>query len=69
MLMNANVGGIDRVLRIVVGIAVLSLVFVLDGTARWWGLVGLVPLFTGLARFCPLYGLLGINTCPMRSAH
>jgi hypothetical protein len=67
--MNANVGGIDRVLRIVVGIAVLSLVFVLDGTARWWGLVGLVPLFTGLVRFCPLYGLLGINTCPLRSAH
>jgi hypothetical protein len=67
--MNANVGGIDRALRIVVGLAVLSLVFVLDGTARWWGLVGLVPLLTGLVRFCPLYGLFGINTCPMRSAH
>lgn len=66
--MNANVGGIDRVLRIVVGIAVLSLVFVLDGPARWWGLVGLVPLFTGLVRFCPLYAVLGLNTCPMRVA-
>lgn len=66
--MNANVGGIDRVLRIVVGIAVLSLVFVLDGPARWWGLVGLVPLFTGLVRFCPLYAALGLNTCPMRVA-
>ncbi|MGA8052417.1 MAG: DUF2892 domain-containing protein [Burkholderiales bacterium] len=62
--MKANVGGIDKVLRIVVGLAVLSLLFFLEGNARWWGLVGLVPLFTGLFGVCPVYSLLGLNTCP-----
>jgi Protein of unknown function (DUF2892) len=66
--MNANVGGIDRVLRILVGIAVLALFFVLEGSARYWALVGLVPLLTGLVRVCPLYSIVGINTCPMRKA-
>jgi hypothetical protein len=61
--MKANVGGIDRVLRILVGSGLLALVFVLEGDARWWGLVGLVPLVTGLARFCPAYVLFGLNTC------
>lgn len=63
--MKANVGGIDRVLRILAGLGILSLVFVLDGSARWWGLVGLVPLLTGTFSFCPAYPLLGIDTCPM----
>ncbi len=44
--MNVNVGGIDRTLRIVAGLAVLSLFFVLEGNARYWALVGFVPLFT-----------------------
>ena len=61
--MKANVGGIDRILRIVVGIAVLSLFFVLEGDTRWWALAGLVPLGTGLINFCPFYPILGINTC------
>jgi hypothetical protein len=64
--MAANVGGIDRTLRIVVGIVVLALFFVLEGNARYWALVGFVPLFTGLFRFCPAYTLLGMNTCPMK---
>jgi len=64
--MNANVGGIDRTLRIVVGIAVLALFFVLEGNARYWALLGFVPLFTGIFRFCPAYTLLGMNTCPMK---
>lgn len=64
--MKANVGGIDRVLRIVVGLALLSLLFVLDGNARYWGLVGIVPLLTGFLRFCPMYSLLGISTCPLQ---
>jgi hypothetical protein len=64
--MTTNVGGIDRVLRIVVGIAVLALFFVLEGNARYWALVGLVPLFTGLFRTCPLYSVIGVNTCPMK---
>jgi hypothetical protein len=60
--MAANVGGIDRTLRIVVGIALLSLFFLLEGNARYWGLVGLVPLLTGLFSFCPLYTLIGVST-------
>ena len=63
--MKVNVGGIDRILRIVVGLGLLSLLFLLEGNARWWGLVGLVPLATGTFRFCPAYGLFGMNTCPM----
>ncbi len=62
--MQPNVGGIDRVLRFVVGIILLSLLVLLEGDARWWGLVGLVPLGTALLRWCPLYPMLGINTCP-----
>ena len=64
--MTVNVGGIDRILRIVAGLAVLSLFFVLEGSARYWALVGFVPLFTGLFRFCPAYTLLGVSTCPMK---
>lgn len=64
--MKANVGGVDKILRIVVGLGLLSLILILDGSARWWGLVGLVPLATGLFNFCPLYTLLGLNTCPMK---
>ncbi len=64
--MAANVGGIDRTLRIVVGIVLIALYFVLQGPVRYVGLLGLVALFTGLISFCPLYSLLGINTCPMK---
>jgi hypothetical protein len=63
--MAANVGGIDRVLRIVVGIVLVSLFFVLEGNARYLGLIGLVMLATGIFRFCPAYTLLGVNTCSM----
>lgn len=62
--MKANVGGIDRPLRIVVGILLLALVFVLEGNVRWLGLIGLLPLATGLFRFCPAYALFGMSTCP-----
>ncbi|MDQ1362906.1 MAG: hypothetical protein QG652_766 [Pseudomonadota bacterium] len=58
-----NVGGIDKILRIVAGLVLLSLVFV--GPKTMWGLVGLLPLLTGLFGFCPLYPLLGLNTCPV----
>jgi hypothetical protein len=58
--MNANVGGIDRVLRILVGIALI--VWALMGGPVWaW--VGIVPLATGLLKFCPFYPLLGLSTC------
>ena len=55
-----NVGGLDKPLRIIVGIVLLALVFV--GPHTPWGWIGLVPLLTGLVGFCPLYSLLGINT-------
>lgn len=58
-----NVGTIDRMIRAILGVVILSLVFILDGTARWWGLVGLVPLLTAVIGYCPLYAVLGISTC------
>jgi hypothetical protein len=58
--MNRNEGTLDRTVRIVLGLALLALVFV--GPRSWIGLVGLVPLATGLVGFCPLYRLLGIRT-------
>jgi hypothetical protein len=59
--MSYNLGAIDRVLRIIVGLGLLLLVFV--GPQTWWGLIGLVPLLTGLSGFCPGYRLLGISSC------
>ena len=56
-----NVGGFDRPLRIIVGLVALALVFV--GPQTPWGWIGIVPLLTGLIGFCPLYTVLGINTC------
>lgn len=61
--MKVNVGGMDRILRIVVGIVLI--VLALTGTVGSWGWIGVVPLLTGLFKFCPLYTLLGMNTCPM----
>lgn len=58
--MNANVGTVDRILRVIVGVVLLALVFV--GPQTPWGLIGLVPLLTGLFRFCPAYRLLGVCT-------
>lgn len=56
-----NVGGIDRILRIIIGLGVISLVFI--GPQTPWGWLGLVPLITGTFSFCPLYPLLGFKTC------
>jgi hypothetical protein len=67
--MKLNVGGIDKIVRIAAGIALLSLVVLLEGSIRWIGLVGIVPLVTGLVGFCPLYSILGINTCPGNAKH
>ncbi len=65
--MKANVGGIDKVLRIVAGIVLLALIFVLKSeSGLWlWGLIGIVPLATGLMNWCPAYTLFGLSTCPM----
>ena len=59
--MKANEGAVDRVLRVVVGAGVLSLAFV--GPQTPWGYVGVIPLLTGLVGYCPLYAILGFNTC------
>lgn len=56
-----NEGTIDRVLRVGLGLGLIALVF--TGPHTPWGFLGLVPLFTGLAGYCPLYSLIGVNTC------
>ena len=63
-IMKANVGGIDRVLRILVGAVLIGLAA--TGTVGVWGWIGVVPLATGLIKFCPLYPILGFSTCPMK---
>lgn len=64
---KSNVGGIDRILRIVVGLALILGFFLNpDGAYRWLYLIGIVPLATGLMGSCPLYSILGFNTCPMK---
>lgn len=60
--MKKNVGQVDRGIRIMVGIVLLLLVVVLQNDWRWLGLIGIIPLATGLLGSCPLYMLLGINT-------
>ncbi len=61
---NTNVGSVDRAVRIIVGLALLSLVFVFHGSGRWVGLIGLVPLLRASFGICPLHTVLGVNTCP-----
>ena len=61
--MTPNVGGMDRTLRIVAGVALLSLFFLLEGNARYWGLIGIVPILNGTFRWCPAYLPFGISTC------
>ena len=60
--MKENVGSADRTIRIIVGLALLSLLFILEGNARWWGLVGLPLLLTGITGYCPGYMPFGIST-------
>lgn len=59
-----NVGGIDRILRVVVGLALV--IAAATGTVGVWGWVGVIPLITGLFGFCPAYRLIGLNTCPLK---
>jgi len=61
--MKPNVGNTDRIIRIVAGIILLGAIFVIEGNLRWLGLIGVVPLATGLFRWCPAYELLGLDTC------
>ncbi len=63
--MKSNVGGIDRILRIVAGVALVGAT--VAGVIGPWGWVGVVPLATGLFNFCPLYTVLGFSTCPIKN--
>lgn len=62
--MKANVGGPDKIIRVAAGVALIA--FTLLGIIGAWGWIGLVPLVTGLFNFCPLYTLLGVNTCKLK---
>ena len=63
--MTQNVGGIDRILRIVVGLVMVGLAA--TGTVGWWGWLGVVPLATGAIGWCPPYAIFGWNTCSTKS--
>ncbi len=65
--MDKNVGGTDKVIRIVVGLAVLSLLFLLKHPDRWLGLIGLIPILTATVGWCPAYSIFGINTCKTKT--
>jgi len=62
--MTANVGTVDRTLRVIVGLVLLGLT--LGGQIGMWGWIGVVPLITAAIGFCPLYTVLGMNTCPRK---
>lgn len=69
--MSFNEGNLDRALRIIIGLALIGLVFtnttkLLGWNLGLWGWIGIVPLATGLTGWCPAYTLLGINSCPMK---
>lgn len=57
--MTANVGSVDKVIRIILGLAILVIGYLNES---WWGLVGLVPLITAFVGFCPAYSLIGVST-------
>ena len=66
---KTNEGTVDRALRIIVGVALLAMFFLYPGASwRYWTLIGIVPLMTGLVGSCPLYSILGMSTCPVKKA-
>jgi hypothetical protein len=69
-MLKTNVGGIDKILRLVLGVALLAWFFVDQGTGFWHyaKLIGIVPILTALMGSCPLYTVLGLSTCPMKKA-
>jgi hypothetical protein len=66
--MNINEGNIDRIVRVIAGLLIISLTFYLQGNLRWLGFIGFIPLLTGVLGTCPLYSMLGINTCNEKKA-
>ncbi|MCG3153465.1 MAG: hypothetical protein DKINENOH_00053 [bacterium] len=66
--MKANVGSLDKAVRLILALVLFSLYFVLEGNLRFLALVGFIPLLTGLVSWCPLYALFGLSTCPAKPA-
>ena len=64
--MKTNEGTADRALRVIVGLAVLALFFIIEGRNRFWVLIGAVPVLTGLLGYCPVYAVFGLSTCPLK---
>jgi hypothetical protein len=64
--MKTNVGGIDKILRIAVGIALIAMAYM--NVVGVWGYIGVVPLLTGLIGWCPVYPMFGISSCPMKKS-
>lgn len=58
----------ERVIRVIVGLGILSLMLFLEGTVRYWGLLGLIPIATAIFRYCPVSHLLDVDTCKIRHA-
>ncbi len=68
--MNPNIGTVDRILRIVVGVVLLAYAFKIGFHATGWnwvGFIGIVPILTAVFRFCPAYPIFGINTCAKKA--
>lgn len=61
--MKANEGSLERIIRLILGLIVLSLWFILQGNAKYFAIIGLIPLITAILGWCPLYSIFGINTC------
>ena len=61
--MKINVGSIDKIIRLVIGIAVIAWGFY---AKNWFGAIGIIPLVTALVGWCPMYAILGIKTCPLK---
>lgn len=64
--MKANVGSIDKVVRIIIALVLFSLFFFLEGNLRYIALIGLIPLLTAFMSWCPLCTIFGLSTCPLK---
>jgi hypothetical protein len=64
--MQNNLGAVDRTLRVLAGLVLLSFILTGESGARWLGLIGLVPIATAALGWCPVYALFGATTCPLR---
>ena len=64
--MKRNVGGVDRALRMIIGFALMLVIFFVPGPAKWWGFLGVIPFVTGAMQWCPLYLPFGWSSAPAK---